>query len=136
MMCTHTMLFQSAFPNKAFDVLFLFCADTVLQLSSPPIFSDQASRQPLRIMFKLFEGVFLYPSLNVIKIRAKPIDYFDHSHEWRHPRILSVLNILAAVVTFISNNSEIDTRVNGCPVLLDFRKRVVYSSYTCLRWPP
>jgi hypothetical protein len=30
-------------------------------------------------MIKLFEGVFLYPSPNVIKIRGKPIDYFDHS---------------------------------------------------------
>ncbi len=29
-----------------------------------------------------------------------------------------------------NGDSEIDTRVNGCPVLLDFRKRVVYSSYT------
>ena len=28
-----------------------------------------------------------------------------------------------------SGDSEIDTRVNGCPILLDFRKRVVYSSY-------
>jgi len=29
-----------------------------------------------------------------------------------------------------SYGGELDTRVNGCPVLLDFRKRVVYSSYT------
>jgi len=28
----------------------------------------------------------------------------------------------------------LDTRVNGYPVLLDFRKRVVYSSYTCHIW--
>jgi len=31
-----------------------------------------------------------------------------------------------------SGDSEIDTRVNDCPVLLVFRKRVVYSSYTYL----
>ena len=30
-------------------------------------------------IFKLFEGVFLYPSDNVIKNRRKPINYFGHS---------------------------------------------------------
>ena len=37
-------------------------------------------RQPPRIMFKLFEGVFLYPSDIVTKIGAKPISYPGHSH--------------------------------------------------------
>jgi hypothetical protein len=31
-----------------------------------------------------------------------------------------------------TNHSWLDTRVNGYPVLLDFRKRVVYSSYTSI----
>ena len=30
---------------------------------------------------RCFEGVFPYPSDNVIKNRGKPIDYFDHSQE-------------------------------------------------------
>ena len=32
--------------------------------------------------------------------------------------------------TKCSDGGGLDTHVNGCPVLLDFRKRVVYSSYT------
>ncbi len=32
-----------------------------------------------------------------------------------------------------SGDSELDTHVNGCPVPLDFRKRVVYSTYTRTR---
>jgi hypothetical protein len=34
--------------------------------------------------------------------------------------------------SLFSDAAGLDTRVNGYPVLLDFRKRVAYSSYTLI----
>ena len=41
--------------------------------------SINTRRQPPSIIFKLFEGVFVYPSNKVIRITGKPINYFGHA---------------------------------------------------------
>jgi len=48
-------------------------------MGSPVILSAELRRQPPRIICKLFEGVFLYPSDNVFRIQGKSIKYFGHS---------------------------------------------------------
>ncbi|MFC1681825.1 hypothetical protein ACFL1S_08650, partial [Pseudomonadota bacterium] len=46
---------------------------------SPVFLGRNYRRPPPWIIFKLFEGVFLCPSLNVIKKQLYPLNYFDHS---------------------------------------------------------
>ena len=58
---------------------------------SPMNFFAESRRPPPRIIFKLFEGVFLIPSLKVIKKQHYPLNYFDHSQ-------LSVITIIDGVV--------------------------------------
>jgi len=47
---------------------------------SPVFLGRNYRRPPPRIIFKLFEGVFLPPSNNVIKYHGKSSKYSDHSH--------------------------------------------------------
>ena len=44
-----------------------------------PCFFVELRRQPPRIIFKLFAGAFLCPSVNVIRNQGKSIRYFGHS---------------------------------------------------------
>ena len=50
--------------------------------------------------------------------------------DWKMSELRENFSARTPNSTKCSGDSGLNTRVNGCPVLLDFRKRVVYFSYT------
>ena len=61
---------------------------------------------------------------------GRPSDGLASGIDWKGSELEEGFSARKPNSAKFSGDSEFDTSVNDCPVLLDFRKRVVYSPYT------